>query len=110
VCLQEIEPRCGEALCKLFPSDDNVDLNDIVREAKRSNARRGDFNFRSNRGRDSFRGRGDFRLELFICGLIQVLCEKVLRAMCKKDIEISLEKSSFSKVLYVVSYKTYNSL
>ncbi|XP_052775274.1 YTH domain-containing protein 1-like isoform X2 [Mya arenaria] len=58
---QEIEPRCGEALCKLFPSDDNVDLNDIVREARKTNARRGDFNFRSNRGRDSFRGRGDFR-------------------------------------------------
>ncbi|XP_045160639.2 YTH domain-containing protein 1-like isoform X6 [Mercenaria mercenaria] len=58
---QEIEPRCGEALCKLFPTDDNVDLNDIVREAKRSSARRGDFNSRSNRGRDSFRGRGDFR-------------------------------------------------
>jgi len=46
-----------------------VDLNDIVREAKRSNARRGDFNSRSNRGRDSFRGRGDFRLEPFIFGL-----------------------------------------
>lgn len=40
-----------------------MDLSDIVREAKRSNARRGDFNSRSNRGRDSFRGRGDFRLE-----------------------------------------------
>ncbi|XP_052246660.1 YTH domain-containing protein 1-like isoform X2 [Dreissena polymorpha] len=58
---QEIEPRCGEALCKLFPSDENVDLNDIVREAKKTSAGRGDFNFRSNRGRDSFRGRGDFR-------------------------------------------------
>ncbi|XP_060582597.1 YTH domain-containing protein 1-like isoform X2 [Ruditapes philippinarum] len=58
---QEIEPRCGEALCKLFPTDDNVDLNDIVREAKRTSARRGDFNSRTNRGRDSFRGRGDFR-------------------------------------------------
>ncbi|WAR22699.1 YTDC1-like protein [Mya arenaria] len=62
---QEIEPRCGEALCKLFPSDDNVDLNDIVREARKTNARRGDFNFRSNRGRDSFRGRGDFRCHDF---------------------------------------------
>lgn len=67
--LQEIEPRCGEALCKLFPTDDNVDLNDIVREAKRTSARRGDFNSRTNRGRDSFRGRGDFRLELFLFGL-----------------------------------------
>lgn len=46
-----------------------MDLNDIVREAKRSNARRGDFNSRSNRGRDSFRGRGDFRLEPFVFGL-----------------------------------------
>ena len=68
---QEIEPRCGEALCKLFPSDDNVDLNEIVREARRS--KRPDFRF-SNRGRDtgSFRGRGDFRLGLFelfnLCG------------------------------------------
>ena len=68
---QEIEPRCGEALCKLFPSDDNVDLNEIVREARRS--KRPDFRFSTNRGRDSFRGRGDFRLgllfELFnLCG------------------------------------------
>ena len=58
---QEIEPRCGEALCKLFPSDDNVDLNEIVREARRS--KRPDFRF-SSRGRESFRGRGDFRLGL----------------------------------------------
>ena len=58
---QEIEPRCGEALCKLFPSDDNVDLNEIVREARRS--KRPDMRF-SNRGRESFRGRGDFRLGL----------------------------------------------
>ena len=64
--LQEIEPRCGEALCKLFPMDDNIDLNDIVREARRSSSRRGDFNSRSNRGRDSFRGRGDFRLALLL--------------------------------------------
>ena len=64
VCLllQEIEPRCGEALCKLFPSDDNVDLNEIVREARRS--KRPEFSrFNSNRGRElPFRGRGDFRL------------------------------------------------
>ena len=65
--MQEIEPRCGEALCKLFPMDDNIDLNDSVREARKSSARRGDFNPRSNRGRDSsFRGRGDFRLALFL--------------------------------------------
>lgn len=55
---QEIEPRCGEALCKLFPSDDNVDLNEIVREARRS--KRPEYRF-SSRGRESFRGRGDFR-------------------------------------------------
>lgn len=34
--LQEIEPTVGEALCKLFPSDDNVDLGSIVRKARKS--------------------------------------------------------------------------
>ncbi|XP_029640707.1 YTH domain-containing protein 1 isoform X3 [Octopus sinensis] len=33
---QEIEPTVGEALCKLFPSDDNVDLGSIVRKARKS--------------------------------------------------------------------------
>ena len=34
--LQEIEPRCGEALCRLFPPDDNIDLKAIALKAKRS--------------------------------------------------------------------------
>ncbi|CAE1153988.1 YTHDC1 [Acanthosepion pharaonis] len=36
---QEIEPTVGEELCKLFPSDDNVDLGSIVRKAMRSHRR-----------------------------------------------------------------------
>ena len=34
--LQEIEPRCGEALCRLFTPDDNVDLRAIALKAKRA--------------------------------------------------------------------------
>ncbi|KAJ8306295.1 hypothetical protein KUTeg_016840 [Tegillarca granosa] len=54
---QEIEPRCGETLCKMFPSDDNVDLTSIVRKARK--ASRG-LKVIEDR-RDSFRGgrRGD---------------------------------------------------
>ncbi|XP_021370726.1 YTH domain-containing protein 1-like isoform X2 [Mizuhopecten yessoensis] len=33
---QEIEARCGETVCKMFPSDNNVDLSAIVRKAKKS--------------------------------------------------------------------------
>jgi len=32
---QEIEPRCGEALCRLFPPDENIDLRAIVSKAKK---------------------------------------------------------------------------
>ena len=34
--LQEVEPRCGEALCRLFPADDNIDITPIARKAKRA--------------------------------------------------------------------------
>ncbi len=33
---QEVEPRCGEALCRLFVPDDNVDLRAIAMKAKRA--------------------------------------------------------------------------
>ncbi|XP_046549700.1 YTH domain-containing protein 1-like isoform X3 [Haliotis rubra] len=33
---QEIEPRCGEALCKMFPPDNKLDISSIVRKARRS--------------------------------------------------------------------------
>jgi len=36
---QEIDPRCGEALCKLFPIDENLDINSIVRKARKAHAR-----------------------------------------------------------------------
>ncbi|KAH9504908.1 YTH domain-containing protein 1 [Bulinus truncatus] len=36
---QEIEPRCGESLCKLFPADENLDITEIVRKARKSYAR-----------------------------------------------------------------------
>lgn len=66
---QEIEPRCGEALAKLFPPDDNVDLSSIVRKARKTHhtARS------SERRPEPFRGppRGDFsRLETFLFGLV----------------------------------------
>lgn len=89
---KDIEPRCGEMLCKLFPADDNVDLSSIVRKArKRHSVRRmaggvggggggnigggvgrgdGDRRRENFRGRD-FRGRfgrGDFfRLAINMC-------------------------------------------
>ncbi|CAD5116319.1 DgyrCDS5223 [Dimorphilus gyrociliatus] len=31
---QEIEPVCGEALCRLFPPDENIDLREIAHRAK----------------------------------------------------------------------------
>lgn len=34
--LQEVEPHVGEALCRLFPPDDVVDLRAIALKAKRS--------------------------------------------------------------------------
>ncbi|KAK3583246.1 hypothetical protein CHS0354_015427 [Potamilus streckersoni] len=49
---QEIEPRVGEALCRLFPPDNNVDLTDIVDRARKS--RRG--SGARDRRRDSFQG------------------------------------------------------
>lgn len=36
---QEIDPRCGEALCKLFPIDESLDINAIVRKARKAHAR-----------------------------------------------------------------------
>ncbi|XP_059142808.1 YTH domain-containing protein 1-like isoform X2 [Physella acuta] len=35
---QEIEPRCGESLCKLFPADENLDIADIVRKARKGHS------------------------------------------------------------------------
>lgn len=35
---QEIDPRCGEALCKLFPVDENLDLSTVVRKARKAHA------------------------------------------------------------------------
>jgi len=34
--LQEVEPTIGEALCRLFPADDNIDINHIVHSAKQA--------------------------------------------------------------------------
>ncbi len=34
--MQEIEPRCGEALCRLFPPDENIDLKAIAIKARRA--------------------------------------------------------------------------
>ncbi|BFY99635.1 hypothetical protein BsWGS_02674 [Bradybaena similaris] len=36
---QEIEPRCGESLCKLFPFDVNLDISEVVRKAKKAHMR-----------------------------------------------------------------------
>jgi len=36
---QEIEPRCAEALCRLFPSDPGVDILSIAMKAKRNKKR-----------------------------------------------------------------------
>ncbi|XP_069128600.1 claspin-like [Argopecten irradians] len=62
---QEIEARCGETVCKMFPSDNNVDLSAIVRKAKKS--RHGSRSrVIDHRRREPFRGgssggrRGDF--------------------------------------------------
>ncbi|XP_072172894.1 uncharacterized protein [Diadema setosum] len=32
---QEIEPKCGESLCRLFPRDENIDVVEILRAARR---------------------------------------------------------------------------
>jgi len=34
--LQEIEPRCAEALCRLFEPDENIELRSIALKAKRA--------------------------------------------------------------------------
>ena len=31
-----MEPYCGEAICRLFPPDENVDLTAVARKAKRA--------------------------------------------------------------------------
>ena len=31
-----MEPRCGESLCKLFPSDHNLDIKDVVKKARKA--------------------------------------------------------------------------
>lgn len=36
---QEIEPRCGESLCKLFPTDENLDISELVHKAKKAHMR-----------------------------------------------------------------------
>ncbi|XP_055885156.1 YTH domain-containing protein 1-like isoform X2 [Biomphalaria glabrata] len=36
---QEIEPRCGESLCKLFPADENLDITDIVHKSRKGSIR-----------------------------------------------------------------------
>ena len=33
--LQEVETRCGEALCRLFPQDEHIDVVEILRDARR---------------------------------------------------------------------------
>ncbi len=32
---QEVETRCGEALCRLFPQDEHIDVVEILRDARR---------------------------------------------------------------------------
>ncbi|XP_048758647.2 YTH domain-containing protein 1-like isoform X2 [Ostrea edulis] len=58
---QEVEPRCGEALCKMFPPDENVDLSSIARKARKS-ARSGGGHpeITERRIRGGYRGRHDF--------------------------------------------------
>ena len=34
---KEIEPRCAEALCRLFPSDPTIDIISIATKAKNNN-------------------------------------------------------------------------
>lgn len=36
---QEIEPKVGEELCRLFPVDENIDLISILRNIKKSKSR-----------------------------------------------------------------------
>lgn len=38
--MQEIEPKVGEELCRLFPVDENIDLISILRNIKKSKSRR----------------------------------------------------------------------
>lgn len=38
--LKEIEPRCAEALCRLFPSDPSIDIMSIATKAKNNKKRR----------------------------------------------------------------------
>lgn len=62
---QEIDPRCGEALCKLFPIDENLDLNSIVRKARKAHARNAERTLREQRpdsrpDRARFQRRPDF--------------------------------------------------
>ena len=71
---QEVEPRCGETLCRLFPPDDNVDLRAIALKAKRArreaHAERGGAQVFSPRDRGGGGGGpgigGPSRLGLFI--------------------------------------------
>ncbi|XP_076463186.1 YTH domain-containing protein 1-like isoform X2 [Babylonia areolata] len=61
---QEIDPRCGEALCKLFPIDESVDINAIVRKARKAHARNAERALAKQRPggaeRGSFMRRPDF--------------------------------------------------
>ena len=36
MCWQEVEPNIGEALCRLFPPDENIDISRIAKIAKQS--------------------------------------------------------------------------
>ena len=40
LCTQEVEPTVGEALCRLFPPDENIDLRRIAQIARQSLKRR----------------------------------------------------------------------
>lgn len=80
-----MEPRCGEALCKMFPPDENVDLSSIARKARKSaRSEGGHQEITERRERGSFRGRHDFiRLETLgkLCSLLIGLCARYLKVI-----------------------------
>lgn len=82
-----MEPRCGEALCKMFPPDENVDLSSIARKARKS-ARSGGGHpeITERRIRGGYRGRHDFiRLETFgkLCSNIVGQFHRYKKLTCK---------------------------
>lgn len=96
---QEVEPRCGEALCKMFPPDENVDLSSIARKARKS-ARTGGGHHQEiteRRDRGSFRGRHDFiRLETFgkLCSNLVGLCIRYLNVMQTNLLVVSMWRTT----------------